>query len=276
MPAGEWAIYDRMAKQVSCLSCAGGAASADHGHHARNATDTGPAPDPHEVALLDQDAVESGIAGASARREYERRSVRREERIRTAHPKLGGLILALSDEPQQIKSWAQGAPGEEILGKRLDGLAEHGVLLLHDRRIPPGRANIDHIAIGSAGVFVIDAKRYKGKRPTLRIEGGILRPRTETLLVGGRDCSKLVAGITKQVEIVRAALTAEEFATVPITGVLCFVEADWPMFGGSFTTGGIDVLWPAKAAEKITAAGLIGDDQKTALHRCLATSFLPA
>jgi hypothetical protein len=35
---------------------------------------------------------------------------------------------------------------------------------------------------------------------------------------------------------------------------LCFVEADWPLFGGWFVTAGVEVLWPRKAVERITAA----------------------
>jgi hypothetical protein len=49
--------------------------------------------------------IELGTAGASARREFARRSARREERIRTAHPHIGGLILALSGDPQSTTAW---------------------------------------------------------------------------------------------------------------------------------------------------------------------------
>lgn len=73
-------------------------------------------------------------------------------------------LLALSDDPQSTTAWAVGAQGEGLLAKRLDGLADQGVLTLHDPRIPGTRANIDHIAIAAPGVYVIDAKRYK-RRP---------------------------------------------------------------------------------------------------------------
>ena len=43
--------------------------------------------------------------------------------------------------------------------------------VMHDRRIRGTKANIDHIAIGPSGVWVIDAKRYKDKRPELRVAG---------------------------------------------------------------------------------------------------------
>ncbi|MGH8931168.1 MAG: nuclease-related domain-containing protein [Egibacteraceae bacterium] len=34
--------------------------------------------------------------------------------------------------------------------------------MLHDLAIPGSRANIDHVAVGPGGVFVIDSKRWKG------------------------------------------------------------------------------------------------------------------
>src|SRR5690606_32764162 len=119
---------------------------------------------------------DAGIAGSSARREYERRKAKDEERLRQKWGKLGGIAVALSDEKQHTKAWATGAVGEERLGARLDSLVPESIAVLHDRRIPGTKANIDHIAVTTAGIWVIDAKRYKGK-PELRIEGGILRPR---------------------------------------------------------------------------------------------------
>jgi hypothetical protein len=62
-------------------------------------------------------AVDSGVAGASALREYERRKSKRETRIRQAHPKIGGLMLALSDDPQSTRAWQTGARGEVVLGR---------------------------------------------------------------------------------------------------------------------------------------------------------------
>ena len=149
----------------------------------------------------------SEVAGGSARREHERRKSAREQRIRANHPKLGGLILALSDEPQTTRAWEQGAIGEELLAERLKDLPSD-MRILHDRRVPGSRANIDHIVVSSAGVWVIDAKRYKDKRPELRVEGGIIRPRVESLRVGGRDRTKLVDGVRSQVEQVAGAVAA--------------------------------------------------------------------
>ena len=147
----------------------------------------------------------------------------------------------MSDDPQSTTAWDTGALGEERLGQRLNELSSDTMRVLHDRRIPGTRANIDHIAVTPTGVYVIDAKKYKG-RPSLKVEGGILRPRVEKLLVGTRDHTKLVDGVLKQVDLVRAIVGDD----IPVTGVLCFIEADWPLIGGAFTTRGVEVLWPKK------------------------------
>ena len=249
LPAKAEAIYERSSKTVRCIT---------------HDTTSNASP---EVA----NAVDVGSPGASARREFERRKAKREERTRTVHPKLGGLILALSDDPQSTTAWDTGALGEERLGNRLNQLASGSLRVLHDRRIPGSRANIDHIAVAPTGVYVIDAKKYKG-RPQLKIEGGFLRPRVEKLLVGTRDCTKLVDGVLKQVDIVRGLIGDD----VPIHGVLCFVEADWPLIGGSFTTRGVETLWPKRLYPKLKADGPLAPQTIAEVHRRLASSLPPA
>jgi Nuclease-related domain len=266
LQAGEWAIYFRDAKQVECLACnqAAEVSGADEPATSELApTEMASEPVPAEA--------QPGQAGASARREYERRVANREQRIRTAHPRLGGLILALSDEPQSTQAWVRGAIGEEKLARRLDTLVERGARVLHDRRILRSRANIDHLVIAPAGIFVIDAKRYSGRRPDRKVEGGVLRPRTETLMVGRQDCTKLLTGMHKQLELVRAALGQE--ANLPVHGMLCFIDADWPIFGGNFSIGGVEVLWPNKIAERVFLPASLTEADIAATYNTLATAF---
>ncbi len=215
--------------------------------------------------------LDPGVPGASARREFERRRAAREDRIRSKHPKLGGLIVSVSGTPQSTNAWDTGAIGEERLGGRLNELAGDSLRVLHDRRIPKSRANIDHLAITPSGVFVIDAKKYKG-RPNLHVGGGFLRPRDEKLMVGKRDRSGLVDGVLKQVQIVHDIVGAD----VPVKGVLCFVEADWPLIGGAFSTRGVDVLWPKRLYKVLGLAGSLTDPTVSEVHQTLAAALPPA
>jgi hypothetical protein len=246
IPAGADAIYERSTKTVRCITCSPSSAAVTH------------------------TSSESGVAGSSARREYERRRAKDEARLRDKWGRLGGVAVALAGERQSTKAWDRGAVGEERLGAHLDSLRSDDIAILHDRRIPGSRANIDHIAITRAGVWVIDAKRYQGKRPDLRVEGGILRPRVEKLIVGGRDRTKLVDGTLWQTQLVRDAV-----GDASVTGVLCFVDADWPLIGGSFTTRGVHVVWPKRLAKLLSAPGDETVDV-AAMREALAAHFLAA
>lgn len=139
-----------------------------------------------------------GRAGGSARREYERRRARDEQRTREWWGPLGGIAVRLTPERASTASWYRGALGEERLGAMLDGLASDRLAVLHDRGVPRSRANIDHIVVAPGGVWVVDAKRYKNRRPHLRTEGGLIRPRVEKLYVGSRSCTRLVDGVLGQ------------------------------------------------------------------------------
>lgn len=243
LPVHAEAIYERTTRTVRCLHCVRDDGTAE---------------------------IDIGTPGGSARGEHNRRRERREQRIRSRHPKLGGLILSFTDDPQSTSAWHTGAVGEERLGHRLDELGSETLCLLHDRRIPGTRANIDHLAVTPSGIHVIDAKKYVG-RPTLKIEGGIIRKRTERLLVGSRDRSRLVDGVLRQVAVVRDIVPG-----MPVTGVLCFVGADWPLIGGAFTTRGVEVLWPKKLYKQLTSTGPLEPTTIAEIHRCLAAALPPA
>jgi hypothetical protein len=145
LDAGTRALWDPAQRQVRCLPC----------HEGRAALLEAPQPSSADAATILPQQPSAG--GASAQREYDKRSARREHQIRTQHPKLAGLLLALSNEPASTRVWAQGAAGERAVASKLDELSGEHVVALHDRRMrrPDGtlsRANIDHLAVTAAGV----------------------------------------------------------------------------------------------------------------------------
>ncbi len=278
LPTGTVAIYVSTTKSVFCLGCNSlttstpeNVAPAIEAHTPVFAANhDGPA-----SALITSTAdFSSGTAGASAKREYERRKQSYETRTRTNHPVLGGLILAVNGTPQSTTAWAVGARGEEQLGRRLDAIG-HGTLVLHDRRVPGSRANIDHVVISSGGVLVVDAKKYKGT-PNKRVQGGFFSPRTERLFVGSRNCTPLVEGMHRQVSLVRSALDRADLMQIPIRGFLCFVDSSWPLFGGDFAVSGIGVVWPQKVVGFARERGRVDSASVESTYRALASEFPPA
>ena len=82
---------------------------------------------------------------------------------------LGGLAavaagwgLRFQPSPDAV-AWRRGAVGERRTARLLSQLERHGWAVLHDLALPGSRANLDHLVIGPAGVFVIDSKQYRGR-----------------------------------------------------------------------------------------------------------------
>ena len=48
---------------------------------------------------------------------------------------------------------------------------------------------------------------------------------------------------------------------VPVRGVLCFVDVDWPLIGGPFTVQGVDVLWMRRRSAMLTERGRFDHEQ---------------
>lgn len=254
--AGSRAWWEKSAKAMTCGLCHEGSvlpgATAEEQFGA--ALEPAPAMPEPEVPIESTPAPPPArsAAGGSALREYERRKTQREDRIRSRHPRLGGLILALSDEPQSTTAWAKGAVGEQKLGAGLDSLAAAGVVALHDRLIPGTKANIDHLVVTPSGVWVIDAKRYKGQVAKKDVGGWFSNDLR--LYVGRRDCTKLVGAMAKQVAAVRKALGAE-WEDVPVRPALCFVDAEWGFFAKPFELDGVVVSWPKAVREMLARPG---------------------
>lgn len=245
---GSQALYDRAKKTLRCVTCPVGADEL-----------TPP--------------IDVGVAGASARREYERRVASRDARVRDRlGRRLGGLVLALTAEPQSTRAWARGSQGEQELAEALVGLED--VRMLHDRRVSGTRGNIDHIVVAPAGIFVVDAKRFQG---TIRIRdvGGWFR-RQERLYVGRRDCSHLAENMAWQVDAVQRALRAVmDDPLPPITPVLCFVKGDWPLLSPPSSFGGVRLESTRSIAKLVRSAQTLDASEIDRLTRILAAA-LPA
>ncbi len=212
------------------------------------------------------DTVHSlGTPGAGARREHARRLDRHQTRVRTAHPRLGGVILALADDPQHVRAWQTGAVGEEEFGRRLSGCSGPRLKVLHDRKLPRSSANIDHLAVTTEAVWILDTKRYKGKVETRG--GGLLSSRPPELYVGGRNQTKLVESVKRQVETVQSLLSplASELgmsAPPEVRGALVFINAEFGLFSTPFEVDGVWVGWGKAIRKRLgdeTAGGLPGD-----------------
>jgi hypothetical protein len=277
LPVGSQAGWDAASRTVRCLACAGALFTDVTAQLVTTGVREEPSAAVDQRLLPDVRLAVGNVGGASAQREYERRSQRREQRIRSKHPRLAGLILALNSEPVSTRVWAQGADGERAVAAKLDELAGEHVAVLHDRamRRPdgrPSRANIDHIAVAASGVWVIDAKTHHGSLQVRR-SGGIFSARVEKLFIAGRDKTSLLEGLAKQVTAVTTELAAVD-ANVPVRGVLCFVGTERPWFGE--TIAGIPLVGRRGLGKLLKAAGDLTAQDRADLAEFLATRFAVA
>jgi hypothetical protein len=181
---------------------------------------------------------------------FEKKHRDREAQIDRKWGRLAGVVKFISDDPQSTKAWAKGSEGERRLANDLTERLGDRAVLLHDRRIPASRANIDHLAIAASGIWIIDAKNYKGKVEQ-RDVGGWLKT-DHRLYVNGRDRTNLIGGFARQVN---AVLEAIEDAEIPISAALCFVGSEWGLLAKPFQQGGVWVTWPKNLSELVAAPG---------------------
>ena len=187
-------------------------------------------------------------AGDSAQREYEKRRARERAAIRSnlawtiplvaIFSVIGGILVerfvgslgllaailiavALGFElwgtSSHITAYGKGAEGERLTGRALEKLP--GYVVLHDRKIPGSKANIDHVAIGPAGVFVIETKNYKGE----------VKVRGNELFVGGHRRTAIVEQTWREAVAVQSVL-AEHMARLgtDVSPVLCIHGSQVP------------------------------------------------
>lgn len=238
LPAGSEATWSRDSRTATCLEC----------------LIERPA-DP--FAGIDPEL--QGTAGASPRAEYERRSSRP------------------NHNPQYTEAWRKGSDGESYLSGVLRRESASGQFtVLDSRRIPGSWGDIDHLVVARSGVYVVDAKNWKG-RVGQRTEGTGPNQKQQ-LTVGGRRRPKAVPGVLAQADEVRRVLDRfPENAGVPIMPVLCFVGADnWGLLPAWFTLDGVRVTWPAALVTRLRIEGPLSSQRRSHLARLLGHLLPPA
>jgi len=214
-------------------------------------------------------------AGESARREAQRLRDARAERA-AGRTRAWRVIDAFSERERSSRlherNWETGVGGEEEVAQLIAGRCP-AVPVLHDRRLPGSGANIDHIAIAPSGVYVIDTKCYRGKVEVINPLLG--KPR---LIIAGRNHTRLVDALAKQVRAVRGVLADD----VPVYGCFCFVNPP-----GRLARSALPTLWtlriadfrlyaPRRLARQLNQPGPLTRSDAAAIVRALEDAFVPA
>lgn len=181
---------------------------------------------------------------------------------------LGGVasafwLIARLSPPGWIENWQAGSRGEKATAKALKPLEEVGWVILHD--LPAGRGNIDHIAIGPAGVYLLDSK-VLGGIVTVDQHGGVTVQRPDEDLTYQHTGSRHLLRLAQQTHDRVRADTRINLWVTPVMVLWsefpdCIVESDCTYVHGDELAGWLQsrpqCLAPsrlAQVAQAVTAA----------------------
>ncbi|WP_371799083.1 NERD domain-containing protein [Streptomyces sp. NBC_01707] len=151
----------------------------------------------------------------------------RARRLRSPLVRLADLIGIQTARGRQANQWAAGAAGEKATAARLKPLAREGWTVLHDRALPTGNANVDHLLVSPHGVvIVLDSKKWSARWP-LKVESG-------RLMHGNRDVTRRLNGIRHEARTVARVLGCPVIPLVSMDGA--------PLVGGELVLDGIRIV----------------------------------
>ena len=124
---------------------------------------------------------------------------------------LGGFALYRRRQPALVYGYFKGARGEEMVAGELAHLPPTWTIF-NGLLLPDGR-DIDHVAIGPQGVFVIETKHWSGE---VSVEHG-------AILANGRTLQRSpIAQVRRASAAVAEALAVADPPAAALHGVLCF------------------------------------------------------
>ena len=207
---------------------------------------------PGKINVGVEEATAAPIAGASAQATFERKRAIHRAKLRAAlpgltalsilliaivffallalHPALaaGGAVVmgivcvyGITHLPSEALWWDKGARGERKTLEILEPLIRRGFIVLSDRRIPGRRGNIDQIAIGPSGVYVIETKNLSG----------VVEVTNDKLFISDQDRQAYIDEVYREALATQVALSELlNPLRVTVTPVLCIHGARMPWF----------------------------------------------
>lgn len=162
---------------------------------------------------------------------------------------LAGMVAVFHLPPEALY-WDRGARGERRTAGALQPLMQSGFVLLYGRLMPDGRGDIDAIAIGPTGVWVVETKNLSGD---VSIVNG-------TLFVKDRPRQAMVEQVYREafaVQQIVGELLAP--AHTMVTPTLCIQGARLPWLHHS--VGGVRVVSGGKVRDLISQGPALLDPE---------------
>ena len=228
------AWYDGEAKSVTCIDCQ---------RQAETALRPSPAPPPWPPPIIPDTAGDHG---------------RREARTTRTWAQLAPAVEFVGDEPHRQAV---------DLGRELAGKA----IVLQGRKILGTKGDIDNLVVSPSGVWVVDAKSSSGK--VERRDVGSWRMVDHRLFVNGRDRTRLIDSLKRQVAAIHIALCSAGFDQIPVHPTLLFTNSEWPWFARPIEIRGVQVMWATKLCELAGQPGPLTPPDIEAVAGCLSQTL---
>lgn len=123
-------------------------------------------------------------------------------------------------------NWQRGDDGETVVGRILAGFPDE-YCVINDLKVPGQQSNLDHVVVGPTGVFVLDAKNWRG---VVRADG-----KGELLLNDKRLDKNYIGQYVGRIMGVKEKICAQVATTGYFQGLFVFtaarVEASWGKTG---------------------------------------------
>lgn len=159
----------------------------------------------------------------------------RARQLRTPVTRLADLFGIDTARSRHAARWRVGREGERRTARLLRPLEREGWALLHDRALPTGMANVDHLALSpSSAVFLLDTKLWSARRRLRAVHGRLLH--------GTHDVTGRLDGLLHEQRSVAAALG------VPVIPIVIMHGA--PIENGELRIHGVQII----PAERCTDA----------------------
>ncbi|MFJ8855115.1 nuclease-related domain-containing protein [Streptomyces sp. NPDC102437] len=206
------------------------------------------------AAWLYQHRTKTRTPGAGASAEA------RARQLRTPAVRIAEALNIPTQRGREAARYRAGAEGEQRTADRINPLRAEGWTILHDRALPTGRANVDHLAISPTGIVIVpDTKRWSARYP--------VRASSGRLLHGDRDVTDRLRGLRHE------ASTVSRVLGVPVIPLVVMDGA--PIEGGELHFDGIQIVPAERAPAVLRSIGRARTRRDAAALAALATSHFP-
>lgn len=122
------------------------------------------------------------------------------------------VTLVGARRPGGAAARRRGVAGGRGTGRILAPLERNGYHVLHDRSLPHGRADIDHLVIGPPGVVVVDSRSWPRRAE--------VRQRDGQVWIGERPAMEVLRPLVHETEQISEALARSLGRSVPVVALV--------------------------------------------------------